>query len=147
MTTINPNGRSRLSSLSIKALEGYDTELETPIPYLPWMRLTFAWYHWNADELSNLDGLRGALFFYITDRFYIEAGRAVDNKFHNNFVRFSVNLYGDIPEAEYTLCRTPYTCEMFPNRNLACWTLAKVRRHNDVVVERVQDGVNFVMFC
>ena len=122
-----------------EALKGWDAELETPFPYLPWMRVGINRYEWDGDYFNNIHGFKGTVFMNITDNIQVEAGRSVDNKFHNNFIKFSFTL-GRPCEVEYTLFKNPCSQKAFVCRYLGNWTLAKVKRHNDVVIERVEHG-------
>ncbi len=119
-----------------EALEGYDWELESPLPYLPWARLAFSGYHFRGDERGDINGYRGNLWMFISDNIQLEAGRSADNRHHNNFIKF-IFTFGRPCEVEYTLLKDFCSRDAFVCRNLANWTLAKVKRENDIVIERV----------
>jgi len=128
-----------------KALDGYDYEIDTPVPYAPWMRFSANGFRWKAatsgypDLVGETYSLRGNF----TRTLSLELGHTNDN--YNNgrgFVRLNWN-FGGIQTGGVTrnLSSGGYSGAAFEARDLTKHTLDKVRRQNDIVVERKSGGV------
>lgn len=127
-----------------KALDGYDYEVDAPLPYLPWLRLSANAYRWKSATtgLPNVKGDKFSLKANLTRHFHLELGRQDDNyRAADNFVMLTFNLAGTpgngVPGFLFGGMRS---AEAFPARDLARHTLDKVRRQNDIVVERKTTG-------
>ena len=127
-----------------KALNGYDFEIDAPMPYLPWMRVAATSYHWNSatSGLANVRGDKLMLSGNITSSLSMELGRMDDNyRPAETFVRLIYNI-GATPTngTESTLFDGIKPASAFEARDLSRHTLDKVQRQNDIVVETKRSG-------
>jgi hypothetical protein len=129
------------------ALDGYDYELETPIPYAPWLRFAATGFHFSAatSGYPDLKGEKYSLIGNLTRNIYLEIGSTDDNyRSSQNFIKLTWNvggapssgtkdsLFGGAKQVLGTA---------FQARDLSKHTLDKVRRQNDMVVERKSGGI------
>jgi len=119
-----------------QALDGADVSLETPVPYLPWMLFTGRAFYWDAINVKNIRGWDIGLRMYPFDDLEVEAGFADNNtKPKEAFVTFTWH-FGAPDHIRHTAFDTPYSSEFMTARNLEDFRLEKVRRHNDIVIEK-----------
>ena len=128
-----------------QALDGFDYEIDVPVPYAPWLRLSANGFKYEAvDGQNDLDGERYAVVGNITPNITLELGATDDNyngtqefakltwrsgEGSNNGIQDS--LFGGDNEAD---------SGAFKTRDLKKATLDKVRRNNDVI-RQVSGGV------
>jgi len=123
-----------------QALDGYDLELEAPLPYLPWARFLLKGFRWDRTTTSNVDGYTAGLRMHPFSRLDIELGATDDNYTSTEwFLKMSWH-FGQPKHVEYTATDTPISETPFVARDLTRHTLDKVRRHNDIVLERKTNG-------
>lgn len=133
------------SSTTEKALDGVDYEIETPVPYAPWLRFSAAGFRWNAATAGYPD-LKGDTFLLrgnLSSAWSVELGRTNDN--YNNgrtFARLTWTPGADPGNGISTnLMTAGRSGAALQARDLTLHTLDKVRRQNDMVVERKSGGV------
>lgn len=112
---------------SERVLDGYDGELEWDVPYLPWFSLAGGGYHWKGHSLPSLNGARVRFMAQLSAWCRLEWGGVFDQKSSDAFVECVVQPWGR---------KQASLCEEGKRRSLRDWTLAKVRRHHDLVIER-----------
>ena len=130
-----------------RALDGFDAELEGPVPYMPWMRIGLSYYHWDlftagADDTS---GFQGRLQADLTSDLRLETGYKIDNYNDAGFVKLSW-LLGEQREIEYAATETGWmSYDRFQPRDVKRQTLARVKRQHEIIVERrtVTNAVTF----
>ncbi|MDP3355906.1 MAG: inverse autotransporter beta domain-containing protein [Polaromonas sp.] len=131
-------------STTEKALSGHDFEIDAPLPYLSWMRVAANAYRWKS-ATSGVDDVKGAKLAFkgnISKNVSLELGRQDDNYSRPaSFIKISYNLLGNpgngVAGTLLTGLRSPVS---FEARDLTLHTLDKVRRQNDIVVERKTSG-------
>ena len=133
------------SSTTEKALDGVDYELETPVPYAPWLRFSAAGFRWSAATAGYPD-LKGDTFLLrgnLSATWSLEVGRTNDN--YNNgrtFARLTWTPGANPGNGISThLLASGRSGAAFQARDLTQHTLDKVRRQNDMVVERRAGGI------
>lgn len=130
------SGKKLVSSTTYeRALSGADASIETPVPYISWMRFVAEGYHWNGSAGPNVDGGKLSLRIFATRQLELDTGVAYDDALHRQgFLKAS--LYLDKPafiENAATMTKTKNT---FMPQNLENMRLQKVIRQNDIVVEK-----------
>ena len=129
-----------------RALDGYNIELTGQIPFLPWARARVSRFDFFAvDTSEDLDGFTGALELDILPNLQVEMGFTDDDIGHNLlFFRMNFRLGDGLstgPKGAYLISRNPIRTEAFQARDMASHTLDKVRRVNDIIVERSGAGI------
>lgn len=135
--TVSDTGNNRVTE---KALNGWDAEIEAPIPFLPWLHVAGSTYHWDSEASPDIHGETVRLRMNIYNNLYMELGRSDDNTtraFH--FIKLEMSL-GSRPGQTATLFGKPVSSEILEGLDLSKHTLDKVRRNNDIVVERKRNG-------
>ncbi len=128
-----------------KALDGWDAEIEGPIPFLPWLRIAGSTYHWDGEEMEDTRGQTIRLRLNLYENLYMELGRSDDNNSKPiDFIKLELSL-GARPGQTPTLLGKPVTSNAFIGRDLTQHTLDKVRRNNDIVVERKRQGTGIAI--
>lgn len=138
---------SAMSYVEERALDGFDAEMEGPIPHMPWLRIGASYYFWDlytagADDTS---GFQGRLQADLASDLRLETGYKADNYNDVGFVKLSWFL-GAQREIEHSAMETGWISEnRFQPRDLKRQTLARVKRQHEVVVERrtVTNSVTF----
>lgn len=119
-----------------KALSGYDGSIETPMPFLPWVRFTLTGYHWDGYLGGNING--GKFSFRMTpwSNLELEAGSGKDTA--TRWQAFlNAHWYFDKPAyIEYRISDKLFSKAVFTPTDIVKHRLEKVRRQNDIVVER-----------
>lgn len=128
-----------------KALDGFDYEADIPIPYAPWLRFAATGFHWRAATAGypDLKGEKFSLRGNITSAISLELGRTDDNYTPGRtFAKIVWNIAG-VPTngAGGTLLGKSAATAAFQARDLSQHTLDKVRRQNDMIVEKKTGGV------
>lgn len=117
------------------ALSGYDVSLETPIPYISWMRLTAAGYHWQGIDTKNINGGEAGIRSFPARQLEMDLGIAGDNQYGGQ-AYLRLNYYLSSPAFIQNSATTPSYQGAFAPLDLEQQRLQKVIRHNDVVVEK-----------
>lgn len=127
-------------------LDGYNIELASQIPYLPWARARISKFNFSAEDATDdLDGYVASLELDVLPNLQVEMGYTDDDVGHNlGFVRMNFRLGDNLssgPKGAYLISSKPIDSEPFRVRDMKAHTLDKVRRINEIVVERTSSGV------
>lgn len=133
------------SSTTEKALDGVDYELETPVPYAPWLRFSASGFRWSAATAGYPD-LKGDTYLLrgnLSASWSLEVGRTNDNYNNGRTIARLTWTPGANPGNGIStdLMASGRSGAAFQARDLTLHTLDKVRRQNDMVVERKSGGV------
>lgn len=117
-----------------KAVDGFDAELGTPIPYLPWIKIFGSYYQYDFKNFSDMKGWKGRLeikpvkaFTFNVETFDDNKGDQeyrVDGRFCLAFDDFSMK--GILKPAK----------EPYPNKDLKKRMLDRVERNFNIQVEK-----------
>lgn len=121
-----------------KAMDGFDASVESQFPYMPWVRVEAGYYQWDVTTAGNDDvqGFRSRVQLDLTSFTRLEGTFADDNYDTRYGVAVSVAL-GAPREIQFSAVDTGFTSTaVFNNRDLERQRLARVKRENDIVVER-----------
>ena len=125
------------TSVQEKALDGWDIEGDVQIPYMPWAYATIKGFGWEGVSTKDVEGYTLSFLMNITRTIVLEFGRTDDDIGENNFLNVRFSLGG--PErVEYTMVEHLFTKRFFSERDLKKQTLRKVRREQNIVVERIR---------
>ncbi|MBU0744849.1 MAG: inverse autotransporter beta domain-containing protein [Gammaproteobacteria bacterium] len=127
-----------------KALNGYDAEIDAPVPFLPWIRVAANYFRFKSatsginDITGNILTIRSNLTKYLS----LELGRKNDTlQFSQKFIMLTLNLMGNpVNGVQGTMTDGIFKSIAFEGRDLREHTLDKVQRNNDIVVERTGTG-------
>ena len=122
-----------------KALDGWDVEGQVQVPHMPWIYASLKGYEWNGETVADLDGYSCSLLMNITKNLVIEAGQSNDDRGENNFVMIRFTIGGP-RYIEHTMVDNFIMYDFFTDRDLKKQTLTKVRRTNDIIIERTRTG-------
>lgn len=129
-----------------KALRGHDLEIDLPVPYLPWMRLSATSFRWNAatSGVNDLKGEKLTLFGNVTDHISFKLGQTDDNSPGGNDIFFQLTytlaLGKPMNGVEGSLLGGTRSRSAFTERDLTKHTLDKVVRQNEIIVEKRRSG-------
>lgn len=118
-----------------RALNGFDASLETPVPYVSWMRFTAQGYHWEGVHASDVNGGLLNVRMFPARQVEVDAGASYDNSQHTQAF-LTLNYYFGSPAFIEYSATTPHPTELFAAQDLENMRLQKVIRHNDIVVEK-----------
>lgn len=122
-----------------RASSGFDGSIETPVPYISWMRFTLKGYHWKGNRAANVNGGLVNLRVYPGRQLEIAVGYANDNSQHSQpFVNF--NYYFGSPDFVQYSASTPHPSPLFAAQDLEKIRLEKALRTNQIVFEKTQTG-------
>lgn len=119
-----------------QALHGVDYEIDTPIPYLPWVRMAINGYNWEAvNNADDLNGKKITFSGYLSSNALIEVGANDDNyNGTDGFVKFTYLLGNNNISQNFTAEKT--SANFSTDRNLKNHTLDKVKRQNDIIIQK-----------
>jgi adhesin/invasin len=121
-------------------LDGYDFELRSQVPFLPWVDVGARRYYWNSEVSDDIKGWSYSARADITQNLSLEAGWSDDNyNSGQGFVKFVVRLART--DRPVMLSDQIVSREIFQKRDLRVHTLDKVRRENRIMVERSGGGI------
>ena len=123
-----------------RAVDGFDASLETPVPYIPWMRFNMQGYHWDGVTASNVNGGLANLRIFPTRMLEVDAGVAYDNSQHAQAFLKADLYFGDPAFIEQSASTSGKGKTAFAGQNLEDMRLEKVIRHNDIVVEKTSSS-------
>lgn len=126
-----------------QALDGYDYEIDAPIPYLPWMRIAATGYHWDSATtgIRDMNGSKVTLRASITNHISMELGGSDNNYNNDSFIKLAYNLGGGMNNGtDATLFGGAKSSGAFTARDLTKHTLDKVQRQNEMIVEKKVSG-------
>lgn len=122
-----------------KALDGWDFELEAPVPYVPWARISAKRFEWDAINTKNVDGYSVGVRMNPTGNTELTIGATDDStKDAQAFLNFA--WYFDRPEGVEFTAADGTSTGVFVKRDVSKHRLDKVRRQNNIVVERKTTG-------
>jgi len=123
------------TSTEERAMSGYDFELRSQVPFLPWLNAGVRRYHWTSDISDNVNGFSYSAHADITPNLSLEAGYTKDNANPGEgFVKLAFHLA--LTDRPVMLSREAISGAMFGRRDMRIYTLDKVRRENRIIVER-----------
>jgi len=122
-----------------KALDGYDLELEAPVPYVPWARLSAKGYKWDAINVDDVEGYTFGVRMNPTGNTEVTLGVTDDNS-KDEQAFLNLTWYFDRPEGVEFTAANGTSSDAFVKRDVSKHRLDKVRRKHDVVVERKTSG-------
>ena len=128
-----------------QALGGYDLNISSQIPYMPWARFNYTSYEWEADIAStNTKGTKYSSEMNITsslvfDIEYDESGNTGGDDISSFNIRFVYPPRDNKP----SLTDGFITKQAFVNENVSSKLSDKVKRNNKIVIE-TQGAVVFV---
>lgn len=127
-----------------QGLNGWDAEIGSQIPYVPWARAFVQHYYWQKHVAAqNVQGNRYSVDLALHPNLTLEVGRSddnfedLDNK-HQDYLLLRFHLAS---LSRPTLTTGPVVSDqVFEARDLSDHTLDKVRRENRIIVERRTTG-------
>jgi hypothetical protein len=122
-----------------KALDGFDLELTSQVPYLPWLRVRGKYFEYDSDKATDdVDGWSYSAEMDLHPNMRFEIGSTDDN-FSDNavFAKFTFQLAS---AARPAATKQFVADKAFELRDMTTHTLDKVRRNNTIRVERVTNG-------
>lgn len=123
-----------------RVMNGYDTELRSQVPYLPWMRVGARYYRWQSDLAEDTKGWQYSADADITQNLSVEVGWKKDNfNTSQGFAKFVLRLART--ERPAMLSDKIVSNQIFEKRDMRTYTLDKVRRENRIIVERKGAGI------
>lgn len=126
-----------------KPLDGYDIDLASQLPYMPWAKIHLINYRWNKERAGeDLSGNKLTFEGDLTSHISLELGRNFNTNNiaeDGNFVtlRFRLNGNQKRPNAMANF----FSPNAFDARDMSGHTLDRVRRNNLMVVERSGEGI------
>lgn len=138
--------RTVASGVTEQPLDGYNIELTNQVPYLPWARARVSYFDFHREDATkDYDGFIASLEMDLLSNLQVEMGYTDDDVGHNlAFVRFNFRLSDDLstgPKGAYLFGGNAVDDKPFRMRDMSVHTLDKIRRVNDIVVERTSTGV------
>ena len=122
-----------------KALDGFDLELTSQVPYLPWLRVRGKYFEYDSDKATeDVDGWSYSAEMDLHPNMRLEVG-SIDDNFSDNavFAKFTFQL----ASASRPAATKQFVADKaFELRDMTTHTLDKVRRNNTIRVERVTNG-------
>ncbi|MHA1524925.1 MAG: inverse autotransporter beta domain-containing protein [Alphaproteobacteria bacterium] len=130
--TISTTATTRVEE---RAVDGYDFELEAPVPYLPWARLGVTYYKWDTEFTDDIDGYALNLKMDVNDWARVEVGYRDDDA--DQIFSASLRIrFGVTGAVESTAAKNLVSDTAFVPRSVAEHTLDRVERHHGIVTER-----------
>lgn len=128
-----------------KPLSGYDVDLAAQIPYMPWAKAHVTHYKWNKERAAtDLSGNKLSLDAELTSNVTFELGRNFDSNnastLSGNFMKLAYRWDGS-ERKQPNAMKQFIAPQAFEARDMSDYTLEKVRRTNNIVVERSAGGL------
>jgi hypothetical protein len=122
-----------------EALDGFDLELTSQVPYLPWMRIRGKYFEYDSNAASDdVDGWSASTEMDLHPNMRMEIGITDDNFSDKTvFANFTLHLADNSRPVATTKLVDDKPFEM---RDMTKHSLDKVRRTNTITVERVVSG-------
>jgi len=114
---------------------GFDYELGSAVPYMPWLKMYMAGFWYDYNNFDNLVGWKGRMEAKVSDALRLEFYTWDDNKGDTEYggrLRYTLafntldDLFDGLKNSE----------EPFPEKDLREEMLIPVERHHEIVVER-----------
>lgn len=123
------------NGISERAMSGWDTELRSQVPFMPWLQVGAKYYRWKSDYADDTRGWRYSASADVTQNLSVEAGWTRDNyNSSNGFAKVVLRLARTDRPA--MLSDKFISNSAFEQRDMRVYTLDKVRRENRIMVER-----------
>ena len=123
------------NAITERAMGGWDAEIRSQVPFLPWMQVAVQRYEWKSEWADNTKGWSYSASADITQNLSIEAGWKRDNyNSSSGFAKFVFRLARTDRPA--MLSDKVVSNNAFEQRDMRVYTLDKVRRENRIMVER-----------
>ena len=124
------------------AAGGYDAEIGTLVPYLPWAKLYYKRYQWNNETKNIRHGETVSLYMEPTTRLSVEAGMQDDSttNSHNAFIKLNYIVCCKERKAGpgiFSVSSSAYTFGKIDEDRL----YEKVRRENNIVTVKGGGGL------
>lgn len=129
-----------------RAMSGYDAELGTTLPYLPWAHVYGKYFTWEKEVGSNnTHGNDFSAELDLLPNLSLVAGTQNDNL--NDRENYAMLRFRLGSEGKPTLATQPVSGVMWGSRDLRDETLKKVRRENRIITERAttSSGVTVIV--
>ena len=125
-------------------LDGYDVHIVGQLPYLPWGKVAYNNYSWNATG-KDTQGERYSLEAQILRNMVFEIGQS-DPETSSKEDFFKLTLRWPANQFKQTIFTHTVSDFMFPEKNMSSKMLGKVRRTNNIVTEKTTSagGVRIV---
>lgn len=127
-----------------KPLDGYDADLSSQVPYMPWARFHVIHYKWNKERaVEDLTGNKLSLEALLTPNLNLEVGRNFNTNNiaeDSNYLMLRWRLDGS-GSKQPSAMNGLVTTKAFEMRDMREHTLDRVRRNNTLVVERSTGGI------
>ena len=124
-----------------KVLDGWDAYLLFQVPYVPSARFVGRTFRWDKSSGDKLNGWKVGLEADLTQYSQLQIG-ATDNDEDDPaaYVQLRVNFgyYGNRP---VLLSKKPVSDRAWTMRDMSGYTLDRVRREENIVLERTTKGV------
>jgi hypothetical protein len=131
------------STLSEKALSGWDLEARSQIPYMPWARAGLRHFQWNTDRANeDISGYEVSLEIDVHQNMQFELSASDHNlgemryQARLRFVAAPQKTRGPVAMSNQFISQ-----KAFESRDLRDHTLDKVRRENRIILEGQSSGV------
>ncbi len=125
---------------SEEALDGLDVELTAQVPYLPWARVRGKYFTWDTKALeNNIDGYSSSVEMDLHQNLQVEAGYT-DDDFNKGVWFVKLRFIPGNRNRPVLASNRAIDTEAFRMRDMRDHTLDKVRRQNNIIVERTTGG-------
>lgn len=123
------------AGITERAMSGFDVEVRSQVPFLPWLQVGAQHYRWNSDYADDTKGWQYSASADITPNISVETGWRRDN--YNSSSGFAkVALHLARTDRPAMLSDKFVSDKAFEQRDMRAYTLDKVRRENRIMVER-----------
>ena len=134
------SGANKVGSNTERVLDGYDLHALGQLPFLPWAKIHYRYFDWDAEKYSqDTDGTDLSLEMLITKNILLEVGYT-DNNISSadgfGSVRF---MYPG--KAGVSMFDELISEEAFVSAPVNYLLLSKVERQNRIILETVSEGV------
>lgn len=122
-----------------KALNGYDVDIATQLPYMPWAKAHVMYYQWEKERaFEYITGRKLSLEGALTLHWSVELGRNVDNVVANdNFMLLRYRWAGFVREHQ-NANNNFWATSAYEMRDMNDYTLERMRRSNSLTVDRIE---------
>lgn len=134
----------KIAGATERALDGYDVEIRSIVPYLPWLTVSARRYEWDSQKInenSDIEGGAATLAARISPNITIEAGMDDSNqtdKSHFIQTRFKLAEFGGSSRSSAT--SNFVDDKAFRLRDMSEHTMDRVRRSDKITIEREYNG-------
>ena len=128
-----------INSIFERVVNGFDYELGSSLPYLPWLKLYVSGFFYDFKKFDNKVGWKSRLQANLSQALRLEFYTWDDNKGSQEFggkaeLRFIFDNFSDFKQI-FKLADEP-----FPRKNLKKSILIPVERNFDIVVEKYSES-------